>query len=167
MAKSKSKAKSADGPAPEKVVCRNRKARHLYDILDTIEAGMVLTGTEVKSLRAAQASIEEAFARIDKGELWLFNLEIPEYAMGNIMNHKTKRTRKLLLHRREIRKFAEGSSERGFTLIPLQIYFKNGRAKCEIGLAKGKKLHDKRASLKTKEVKREISRAVGQRRKGH
>lgn len=153
-----------DAPG-EKVVCRNRKARHDYDILESIEAGMVLTGTEVKSLRQGQASLDEAFAAVNKdGEVWLHHLEVPEYAMGNIMNHKTKRSRKLLLHRREIKKFAEGSAQRGFTLIPLQIYFKNGRAKVEIGLARGKKLHDKRQSLKERDAKKEMARAVGKRR---
>ena len=162
----KKKKETAEGPPKEKVVCRNRRARHLFDILDSIEAGIVLTGTEVKSLRGGTASLEDAYARVENGELWIHKLEIPEYAMGNIMNHPVKRPRKLLLHRREISKFAEGSAQRGFTLIPLQVYFKNGRAKVEIGLAKGKKLHDKRESLKTRDAKREISRVLGNRRKG-
>jgi SsrA-binding protein len=149
----------------EQIVCRNRKATFKFEILDRIEAGMVLTGTEVKSLRAGQGSIEEAYAMVTDGELWLHKLEIPEYAMGNVFNHPVKRTRKLLLHKREIAKFAEGASQKGFTLVPLRLYFKNGRAKIEIGLAKGKKLHDKRDTIKTREVKRDISRATGERRK--
>jgi SsrA-binding protein len=163
MAKKK---KEAEGPAKEKVVCRNRRARHLFEIVDSIEAGIVLTGTEVKSLRGGTASLEDAFARVENGELWVHKLEIPEYAMGNIMNHPVKRPRKLLLHRREIEKFARGSEQRGFTLIPLQLYFKKGRAKLELGLAKGKKTHDKRESIKTKDAKREISRVMSNRRKG-
>lgn len=156
---------SKDAPAV-KVVCRNRKARHEYEILDSLEAGIVLTGTEVKSLRAGHASLDDAFARVEKGELWLHKAEIPEYAMGNVMNHEPKRSRKLLLHRREIRRFAERSAEKGLTLVGLQLYFKNGRAKIELALVKGKKLHDKRETLKTKEAQREIARATGQRRKG-
>lgn len=160
-------AKAGKNETPgEKVVCRNRKARHEYEILDSLEAGLVLTGTEVKSLRAGHASLDDAFARVEKGELWLHKAEIPEYAMGNVMNHEPKRTRKLLLHRREIAKFAERSAEKGLTLIPLQLYFKKGRAKIELALVKGKRLHDKRETLKNKEAKREMARAIGQRRKG-
>jgi SsrA-binding protein len=160
------KKKSEDQPPVEKVICRNRKAKHEYDIIDSVEAGIVLTGTEVKSLRQGQASLEEAYARVENNELWIHKLEIPEYAMGNIMNHVTKRQRKLLLHRREINKFATGAAQRGFTLIPLQVYFKNGRAKVEIALAKGKKLHDKRQSIKDRETKADMRRSMGLRRKG-
>lgn len=161
--------KKADIPKDavgEKIVCRNRRATFKFDIVDRIEAGMVLTGTEVKSLRAGQGSIEEAYAMVKDGELWLHKLEIPEYAMGNIFNHPVKRTRKLLLHRREIEKFAEGASQKGFTLVPLRVYFKNGRAKIEIGLARGKKVYDKREAIKTREVKRDMNRATGERRRG-
>lgn len=160
-----SKKAKEDAPG-EKVVCRNRQARHKYLILETLEAGMVLTGTEVKSLRAGKASLDDAFARVEKGELWLFKAEIPEYAMGNIMNHEPKRTRKLLVHRREVARFGEKASEKGLTIVPLQLYFKGGRAKVELALAKGKKLHDKREALKTREAGREMARAVGRRRKG-
>lgn len=159
MAKKEKKTESE-----EKVVCRNRKARHEYEILDSMEAGMVLTGTEVKSLRAGKAVLEDAYARLEGNELWLVAMDIPEYSMGNIMNHEPKRKRKLLLHRREIEKYAKGTQERGFTIVPLKIYFKNGRAKVEIAIGKGKQLHDKRESLKNKDVKREISRAMSSRR---
>lgn len=151
---------SKEADPNEKVVCRNRKASFQYTILDTIECGIVLTGTEVKSLRSGKASIEEAYARLENGELWLLKAEIPEYAMGNFANHEPKRKRKLLLHRREIAKFAQGKNEQGFTLIPLRIYFSRGRAKVLIGVAKGKKLHDKRETMKTKNAKREIDRAM-------
>ena len=116
-----------------KTICRNKRAFHEYEIFDTLECGIVLTGTEVKSLRDGSASLEDAYAKIDDGEVWLIGSDIPEYAMGNRMNHKPKRPRKLLLHRREIDKFAGKASQRGFTLVPLRMYFKDGRAKVEIG----------------------------------
>ena len=150
--------------AIEKVVSRNRRAAFQYDIFATIEAGLVLVGTEVKSLRDGKANLEDAFARVEGGELWLYKLEIPEYAMGNIMNHEPKRKRKLLLHKREIDKFADGTTERGFTIVPLRLYFKEGRAKVEIAVCRGKKLHDKRDSMKEKTAKRDMARAIGQRR---
>src|SRR6267154_2962385 len=121
-----------------KIVCRNKRAFHEYEIFDTLECGLVLTGTEVKSLRDGHSLLEDAYAKIEDGELWLLGSEIPEYAMGNRMNHKPKRPRKLLLHRREIAKFAGKASERGFTLVPTAVYFKNGRAKVEVAVAKGK-----------------------------
>lgn len=158
------KDKKKDEPQ-EKTVCRNRRALHQYDILDTIEAGLVLTGTEVKSLRNNTASLEDAYARIENDELWLVKSEIPEYLMGNRMNHEPKRKRKLLIHRRELEKFAKGTEERGFTLVPLKLYFRGGRAKVEIALAKGKKLYDKRESIKNRESKRELGRAMRQRTK--
>ena len=143
-----------------KDVCRNRRALHEYDILDRLECGLVLTGTEVKSLRDGHASLEESYGRIDGSEVWLIGSDIPEYAMGNRMNHKPKRTRKLLLHRREIARFAGKASQRGFTLVPVRMYFKNGRAKVELAVAKGKQLHDKRQSLKKKDADREIRRSM-------
>jgi SsrA-binding protein len=146
-------------------VCRNRRALHDYEILDRLECGLVLTGTEVKSLRDGQAMLEDAYARIDGGEVWLIGSEIPEYSFGNRMNHKPKRPRKLLLHRREIARFAGKASQKGFTLVPLRLYFKNGRAKVELGVAKGKQQHDKRESLKKKDADREIKRAMSERRK--
>ena len=126
------------------VISRNRRALHDYQIHDTLECGLVLTGTEVKSLRAGIANLEDAYARIEDNELWLIGSDIPEYAMGNRMNHKPKRPRKLLLHRREIEKFAGKASERGYTLVPLRMYFKQGRAKVELAIARGKQMHDKR-----------------------
>jgi SsrA-binding protein len=146
-----------------KLICRNKRASHEYHVLDTLECGIVLTGTEVKSLREAQASIEDAYAKVEKGEVWLLGSDIPEYSMGNLMNHKPKRPRKLLLHRREIAKFAGKATQRGHTLIPLRLYFKEGRAKVEIAVAQGKKHFDKRQDQKKAEAQREIRRATGQR----
>lgn len=156
------KTKADDGT---KDICRNRRARHEYDILDQIEAGLVLTGTEVKSLRVGQANLEDAYAKIEGGEVWLLGSDIPEYAMGNRMNHKPKRPRKLLMHRREIGRFAGKASQKGFTLIPLRLYFKNGRAKVELAVCQGKQLHDKRQDLKKKDADLEIKRAMNQRRR--
>jgi SsrA-binding protein len=143
-----------------KVICRNKRAFHEYTISDSLECGIVLTGTEVKSLRDGQASLEDAYAKIEDGEIWLIGSDIPEYAMGNRMNHKPKRPRKLLLHRREIGKFAGKASERGHTLVPLKLYFKDGRAKVELAIARGKQLHDKRQAKKKAEAQREIRRAM-------
>jgi SsrA-binding protein len=164
MARPGSKGDSTD---TIKMVCRNRRASHEYDLLDRIECGVVLVGTEVKSLRDGHASLDEAYAKLDGGELWLVGSEIPEYAMGNRLNHKPKRTRKLLLHRREINKFAGRASQQGFTLVPTALYFKNGRAKVEIAVAKGKALHDKRESLKKKDAEREMKQAVKERTRRH
>lgn len=146
-------------------VCRNRRAFHDYEVLERLECGLVLTGTEVKSLRAGTASIEEAYAKVDGREVWLIGSDIPEYAMGNLMNHKPTRTRKVLLHRREIEKFAGRADERGYSLIPLRLYFKDGRAKIELALCKGKQQHDKRESLKKADADREIKRELARRRK--
>jgi SsrA-binding protein len=146
-------------------ICRNRRALHEYEVLDRIECGIVLVGTEVKSLREGYGNLEDAYARIDDGEVWLIGAEIPEYVFGNRLNHKPKRPRKLLLHRREIDKFAGKASERGFTLVPLGMYFKDGKAKVELAVAKGKQAHDKRESLKKADAKREIDRALAARRR--
>src|SRR5262245_44939636 len=162
MGKKKPDAK-ADGI---KVVTRNRKAFHEYEILDRIEAGLALVGTEVISMRAGYGNLDGAYAKLDGGELWLVSSEIPEYEMGNRLNHKPKRTRKLLLHRREIDKFAGKASQQGFTLVPLQIYFKDGRAKVELAVARGKQLHDKREAKKKAEAQREIKRATAIRNRG-
>jgi SsrA-binding protein len=148
-----------------KVICRNKRAFHEYHIHDSLECGIVLTGTEVKSLREGSGSLEDAYARIDGGELYLIGSDIPEYAMGNRMNHKPKRPRKLLLHRREIAGFAGKASQRGYTLVPLRMYFKDGRAKVELAVASGKKLHDKREALKKADAQREIKRAMSNRRR--
>ncbi len=148
-----------------KIICRNKRALHDYAILDTLECGLVLTGTEVKSLREGSASLEDAYAKLEDGELWLIGSDIPEYTMGNRMNHKPKRPRKLLLHRREIAKFAGKASQRGLTLVPLKMYFKNGRAKVELAVAQGKSKVDKRQDLKKAEANREIRRAMTRRQR--
>jgi SsrA-binding protein len=148
-----------------KVICRNKRAFHEYIVLDRLECGLVLTGTEVKSLREGSGGLEDAYAKIEDGELWLLGSDIPEYAMGNRMNHKPKRPRKLLLHRRELEKFAGKASQRGFTLVPLRMYFKQGRAKVELAVAQGKQLHDKRQSQKNAEAKREIRKAMTDRKR--
>jgi SsrA-binding protein len=146
-------------------ICRNRRAFHDYEVLDRLECGLVLTGTEVKALRERQASLEDAYAKLDKGEVWMINSDIPEYTMGNRMNHKPKRPRKLLLHRREINRFAGKATQKGLTLVPLRLYFKNGRAKVELAVCRGKQLHDKRQDLKKKDAERDIRRAMTARRR--
>jgi SsrA-binding protein len=148
-----------------KVICRNKRAFHEYEISDRLECGLVLTGTEVKSLRDGHAVLEDAYARIDGDEVWLLGSDIPEYAMGNRMNHKPKRPRKLLLHRQEIRKFAAKAEQKGHTLVPLQIYFKDGRAKVELAVASGKKQFDKREANKKADAQRDIQRTMRERRR--
>jgi len=143
-----------------RVVATNRKARHDYHVDDVYEAGMVLTGTEVKSLRAGRASLVDAFASVSGGEVWLERLHIPEYTQGTWTNHEPRRRRKLLLHRHEIEALAADTRERGLTIVPLQLYFKDGRAKVEIGVARGKKNYDKRQALKERQDKRESDRAM-------
>jgi SsrA-binding protein len=147
------------------LICRNRRAFHDYEIMERLECGLVLTGTEVKSLREGSASLEDAYAKIEDGELWLLGSDIPEYTMGNRMNHKPKRPRKLLLHRREIDRFAGKASQRGLTLVPLRMYFKNGRAKVELAVARGKQHHDKREALKKADAQREMRRALSDRKR--
>ncbi len=154
----KHKADKEDGDIQP--ICRNKRASHEYEIFDTLECGLVLTGTEVKSLRDGFGSLDDAYAKIEEGELWLINSDIPEYSMAHRFNHKPKRPRKLLLHRREIAKFAGKASQQGFTLVPLKMYFKMGRAKVELAVARGKKLHDKRQDQKTAAAKREIRQAM-------
>ena len=149
-----------------KVVAQNRKARHDYHVEDTYEAGLVLTGTEVKSLRAGRASLVDGFAEVDGGEVWLQGVHIPEYTQGTWTNHEPRRRRKLLLHRLEIERLAARAAERGLTIVPLSLYFKDGRAKVEIALARGKKSYDKRQALAEREAKREAQRALGRRAKG-
>jgi SsrA-binding protein len=149
-----------------KLVAQNRKARHDYSILDTYEAGVVLTGTEVKSLRAGRASLVDAYASIKDGEVWLQGVHIPEYAEGTWTNHEPRRPRKLLLHRDEINRLIGKTRESGLTLVPLQLYFRDGKVKIEIGLARGKRAYDKREALARRDASREISRALGRRAKG-
>lgn len=164
MAKKNKKNSGAGGKDP--VVATNRKARHEYKILETYECGVVLVGTEVKSLREGKASLTDAFATIDDGEVWLRNLHIPEYSMGHWTNHSPKRTRKLLLHRREIDSLMGKVRDGNKTLIPLKLYFKNGRLKLELGLAQGKQDYDKRQDIKRRTEEREITRELGRRVKG-
>lgn len=146
------------------IVSRNRRASFEYELTERLECGIVLVGTEVKSLRAGHCNLEQAYARLEDGELWLIGCEIPEYEMGTHMNHKPKRVRKLLLHRHELAKFAGKFSQRGYTLVPLCVYFRDGRAKVEVAVAKGKQKHDKRQSLKTAEAKRDMARAISRRK---
>jgi SsrA-binding protein len=152
-------------PEGVQTVCRNKRALHDYEIHDALECGIVLKGTEVKSLREGSASLDGAYAKVEGGEVWLIGSDIPEYSMGNKLNHKPKRPRKLLMHRREIAKFAEKSSEQGYTLVPLRIYFKQGLAKVEIAVARGKAVHDKREATKKAEAQKEIRRAMSSRRR--
>jgi SsrA-binding protein len=149
-----------------KVVASNRKARHDYAIIDTFEAGMALTGTEVKSLRMGRASLVDAFGHENNGEIYLHGMHIPEYTQGTWTNHEPRRVRKLLLKRIEIHRLIGKLKESGLTLVPLSVYFNDGWAKVELGLAKGKKSYDKRQDLASRDAQKEINRAVGRRSKG-
>ncbi|MGW1886747.1 SsrA-binding protein SmpB [Streptomyces sp. NPDC002133] len=143
-----------------KLIAQNKKARHDYHILDTYECGLVLMGTEVKSLRQGRASLVDGFVQIDDHEAWLHNVHVPEYSQGTWTNHSARRKRKLLMHREEIDKLESKSQETGHTIVPLALYFKDGRAKVEIALAKGKKEYDKRQTLREKQDRREADRAM-------
>ncbi|OKK19733.1 single-stranded DNA-binding protein [Streptomyces sp. CB00455] len=143
-----------------KLIAQNKKARHDYTILDTYECGLVLTGTEVKSMRQGRASLVDGFVSVEGGEAWLYNVHVPEYSQGTWTNHSARRKRKLLMHREEIDKLARKSEETGHTVVPLSLYFKDGRAKVEIALAKGKKEYDKRQTLREKQDTRETNRAI-------
>ena len=149
-----------------KVVATNRKARHDYEVLDTYEAGIALQGTEVKSLRAGRASLVDGFAIFYNDELWLEGIHIPEYTQGSWTNHAARRRRKLLLHREELTKISHKIRESGFTIVPLQLYFLNGRAKVEIGIARGKREYDKRQTLREQQDSREAQRAMRERNLG-
>lgn len=146
----------ADKNSPVKLIQKNRKAYFKYEILDKLEAGLVLKGSEVKSLRAGHCSIQEAYARIKRDEVWLINMEIAHYAQAGPFNHEPKRTRKLLLNRSEINRLSSKMRERGHALIPLSLYFKDGYAKIELGLGKGKTLYDKRESIKKRDSDRDL-----------
>ena len=163
MAKNKSvKSAKAKPAAPEgKLISENRKARFEFEILDTLECGIMLMGSEVKSLRMGKLSLDESYARVKDGDLWLLGADIAEYPQATIFNHKPKRPRKLLVHKLEFRKFAERAKEKGLTLVPLRFYFnERGLAKVLVGLCRGKKLHDKRDTLKKADAKRDIARAM-------
>lgn len=149
-----------------KIVTENRKARHDYFIHETFETGLVLTGTEVKSLRAGKANIRDSFAQIKSGEIFLINMHISPYNEGNRFNHEPLRSRKLLMHKQEIVKLFSKTREKGFTLVPLKIYFKKGRAKLELGLASGKHNYDKRQDLAARDAKRDIDRVMKERQRG-
>lgn len=147
----------------KKIIARNKKARHDFFIEETLEAGIVLNGTEIKSVRASKVNLKDSFARIKDGEIWLHNMHISPYEQGNRFNHDPTRTRKLLLHQKEIAKLVGKTREKGFSLVPMQMYLKHGLAKMEIAVAKGKKLYDKRDSKKQKDAKRQIERALKER----
>lgn len=149
-----------------KAIATNRKARHNYTILDVFEAGLILVGTEVKSLRDGKASLVDAFATVDDGEIWLRGLHIPEYTQGSWTNHAPRRTRKMLLHKNEIERLIGKTREGSLTLVPLSMYFENGYVKVELALAKGKQAHDKRQDLAKRDMEREVTRELGRRVKG-
>jgi len=158
-------ASQADG---DRAIATNRRARHEYEILETLEAGLVLRGTEVKSLRAGLVNFKDSYATVRNGEVWFLGCHNSPYSHGTDANHDPERDRKLLLHDREIKRLAGKIAERGLTLVPLKLYFKKGRAKLEIGLGRGKKLHDKRSALREREVRREMDKAAraGRRERG-
>jgi SsrA-binding protein len=150
----------------KKLIAQNKKARHDYSIEDVYECGLVLTGTEVKSLRAGRASLIDGFAMIEDGELWLHGVHVPEYTEGTWTNHTPRRKRKMLVHRDEIKRLHAKVKEGGLTLVPLSLYFKDGKAKVELAVARGKKAHDKRASLMEKQAGREVEREISRRNSG-
>jgi SsrA-binding protein len=159
-------AASSNRQTGRKVIATNRKARHDYSVVDTFEAGVMLTGTEVKSLRLGRASLVDGFATIDDGEVFLRNVHIPEYEQGSWTNHEPRRTRKLLLHKAEIERLIGKTKESGLTLVPLSLYFSSGKVKVELALARGKKSYDKRQDLARRDADREVQRALGRRSKG-
>jgi SsrA-binding protein len=147
-------------PSGEKLIVDNRRARHEYHLGDRVEAGVVLTGTEVKSLRTGKATLQQAYADVRDGEAWLYGLHVPEYVEGNRANHDPDRPRKLLLHRREIDRLSGSVRERGFTLVPTRLYFRDGRVKVELALARGKELRDKRRDIAARDARRQIEREL-------
>jgi SsrA-binding protein len=151
-------------PAGKKVIAVNRKARHEYEVVETFDAGLVLTGTEIKSVRAGRVSMIDAFARPENGEMWLMNMHIAPYEQGNRFNVESRRTRKLLLRKREIERITSRINEKGLTVVPLKIYLQRGYAKIELGLAKGKKIYDKRRDIAARESGREAQRELTQRK---
>ncbi|MCU0960278.1 MAG: SsrA-binding protein SmpB [Pirellulaceae bacterium] len=165
MAKGKAtQARGGDGRPSVRPVSENRKARHRFDVLETLECGIALVGSEVKSLRNGKISLDEAYGRVRDGEFWLVGCDIAEYAQATIWNHDPKRPRKLLVHGRELRRFAGRAQEKGLTLVPLQVYFNpRGVAKVLMGLCRGRKLHDKRESLKKADAQRDVQRALRRR----
>ncbi|MCY2968773.1 MAG: SsrA-binding protein SmpB [Planctomycetota bacterium] len=159
-----SKSAREESPENNRPICTNRKAKHNYEILSELECGVMLQGSEVKSIRSGKVSLDEAYARMREGALWLLSCDIAVYPQASILNHEPRRPRKLLLHRRELRKFAEQADHKGLTLIPLSMYIKQGKIKVAVAVARGKKLHDKRETLKKTEAQREIQRAMQRKR---
>lgn len=155
----KKNGKAATSDTDRQIVCSNRRARHEYDVLDELDCGLVLTGSEVKSIRNHKITIEEAYARVDNGEVWLVDCDIAEYAQASIYNHARQRKRKLLMNRREIRKFAEAGENDGLTLVPLAVFFQRGIVKLRLGLCKGRRQHDKRERMKEASDRREMRAA--------
>lgn len=166
MAKKSAGDKASGKPPGKQVVATNRKARHDYSVLEVFEAGVALVGTEVKSLRDGHASLVDAFGSVDAGEVWLHNMHIPEYHHGTWTNHAPRRNRKLLLHRRQIDTLVGKLRDGNLTLVPLSVYFLNGKVKIELALARGKQARDKRQDLARRDAQREVTRALGQRAKG-
>jgi SsrA-binding protein len=165
MAKKKDKAHGKQAPGTHRVIAENRKARHKFQVLETLECGLALLGSEVKSLRAGKVSLDESYGRVREGEVWLIGCDIAEYPQATLWNHEPKRPRKLLLQKRQVRKFADQAHEKGLTLVPLKLYFnERGVAKVLLGLCRGRKLHDKRDAMKKAQIKRDIDRAMRRRR---
>jgi SsrA-binding protein len=167
VAKDSSRAKAAGGkPGGKQIIATNRKARHNYSVLELFEAGVALQGTEVKSLREGHASLADAFATVDDGEVWLRNLYIPEYQHGSWTNHDPRRNRKLLLHRQQIDRLVGKIRDGNLTLMPMTLYFSEGKVKVELALAQGKRAHDKRQDMARRDAQREVLRELGRRAKG-
>jgi len=165
MARKKKRSAEKSGKSANRPVAENRKARHKFEVMDTLECGIALVGSEVKSLRAGKISLDESYGRVREGEVWLVGCDIAEYAHGSVWNHDPRRARKLLLQKRQVQKFAGQAHEKGLTLIPLKVYFnERGIAKVLMGLCRGRKLHDKREAIKKADVKRDIERAMRARR---
>ena len=160
-----SKKSSTASKDPSQVVCRNRRARHDYDIIDELECGIVLQGSEVKSIRDNHVTIDEAYARVEEDEVWLINADIAEYPQASVYNHERKRNRKLLMSRREVRKFAEAAGKNGQTLVPLDVHFSRGLVKIQLALAKGRREHDKRDRIKKNEAQKQIRDAMSKRKR--
>jgi SsrA-binding protein len=165
MSKPTGRKKEAASTNPnDKIITRNRKARHNYLVLDTLECGIILVGSEVKSLRTGRVSLDEAYAKIKDDEVWLVGCDIAEYVEANRFNHAPKRPRKLLMHRREVKRFAHRAYEKGLTLVPLEMHFKRGLAKVVLGICRGKQRHDKREAMKKSQAQRDMARQMMRRR---
>ena len=160
MSKPTKKKASASADPNEKAITQNRKARHKYTVLDTLECGIMLVGSEVKSLRNGRVSLDEAYARVKDDDVWLVGCDIAEYAEASRFNHNPRRPRKLLMHKREVKRFAHRAYEKGLTLVPLEMHFKRGLAKVVLGICRGKQQHDKREAMKKSQVKRDIARQL-------